>query len=904
DIQGGRLGNEKSKTHLVGNYVYIDADSAKLNSNVINVTAIEDGYIQRQMINFAKDDYEFKVDEIVKAVDYQYHEGKSNFKKALTIGNMGNEKDNAIEWWHFAKGWNEDLGDIRNIDEFRLVGNIDFSGNQGKGVEGKDWQNYANYWVDLNGDGVKQDNEFTSMIVGNGGKFAKTFDGQGYTLKNINIDIDELNYNKILNVGIFGDITDGASFKNINVDYMGGGIKYDSSVSNNVYIGGFIGRTWLSSDVCNITLKNISKIDINGKGGHYIGGFAGAFGGKISNVYVENINSIKSTLSSGNENFTGGFTGILYEGVYTDIIVKNITNISQYNKFSNYVMAETSIGGFAALAYEGVLDNIFVNVGDIYMDQYPDRGYIGGFIGQQLISSDSSNIFNIKLEIGSIQSDKARIGGQGGFIGTITALDDYNGLPIYFKNIAIEINKGIFNPYSFGAFIGEINPDPRFGKNGKISIDFSNINIYFNETPNSQLTGKFFEKLNDRAEYTFNNIHIYHHENDLTNATNDQAYWNDFNKNGYVSDKINIHTYNNSTQNGAYEEFLSRANTIEKPTPPTNPDNPNDSDVVLGSDDLYEDVLEKIITSIKNSYIININDKEKLKQILQAYKAYKDINNDNKEEKAKFLSLFLYSMLEDTNVIDKEEFMQSIDFLLAYKDNGILNENNEHRFDDISALKDIRKIINEQLDKLENDKGLEHFMSELETLVKNANEQKKEYDKFIKDQDYFNKLNSWMKDYESIVNDLENKDMSIQEQMEKIAKLEQLKKDILDLYQQTNEKYELANNAIGKFNTLKDKANKQDNFKLLGGFIISGTLPNPNNSLVDIDKINIKDPIDKPDIPDKPIDPIEPPIDNKPDFSLSFEQSSTFNSIGDEAIDDEEEQEEIEEASLNQKNKA
>ncbi|WP_158005120.1 hypothetical protein, partial [Campylobacter ornithocola] len=64
------------------------------------------------------------------------------------------------------------------------------------------------------------------------------------------------------------------------------------------------------------------------------------------------------------------------------------------------------------------------------------------------------------------------------------------------------------------------------------------------------------------------------------------AYWNDFNKNGYVSDKINIHTYNDSTQESIYKDFLSKANTIEKPTPPTNPDNPNDSDVILGSDDV------------------------------------------------------------------------------------------------------------------------------------------------------------------------------------------------------------------------------------------------------------------------------------------------------------------------------
>ncbi|OCX43597.1 hypothetical protein A7X81_01170 [Campylobacter ornithocola] len=244
DIQGGRLGNEKSTTHLVGKNVYIDADSTNLNST-INVTATEGGYIQRQMINFANDGYRFGNNVNIQTTNYTdssgtTHIGSSNFKKALTIGNMGDEKKNAIEWWHFAKGWNEDLGDIRNIDEFRLVGNIDFSGNQGKGVEGKDWQNYANFWVDLNGDGVKQDNEFTNMIVGYGNSrrannnnepwvsfysaFTKTFDGQGYTLKNINIDIPELpNIPKgpAAAIGIFGSAI-GSTFKNINIDYLKG----------------------------------------------------------------------------------------------------------------------------------------------------------------------------------------------------------------------------------------------------------------------------------------------------------------------------------------------------------------------------------------------------------------------------------------------------------------------------------------------------------------------------------------------------------------------------------------------------------------------------------------------------------------------------------------------------------
>ncbi|HHP0357169.1 TPA: hypothetical protein ACRZSW_001736, partial [Campylobacter lari subsp. concheus] len=45
------------------------------------------------------------------------------------------------------------------------------------------------------------------------------------------------------------------------------------------------------------------------------------------------------------------------------------------------------------------------------------------------------------------------------------------------------------------------------------------------------------------------------------------------------------------------------------------------------------------------------------------------------------------------------------------------------------------------------------------------------------------------------------------------------------------------------------------------------------------------------------------PIDNKPDDSLVFEQSSTFNSIGNKTINEEEEEEEIDETSLLQKGK-
>ncbi|HEC1781950.1 TPA: filamentous hemagglutinin N-terminal domain-containing protein, partial [Campylobacter lari] len=77
-----------------------------------------------------------------------------------------------LDWWHFAKGWNEKEAFRNTASEYRLTNDIDFKASGG--------QNYANYWIDLNGDGKRQDNEFTNMVVGYNNSFANTFDGQGF----------------------------------------------------------------------------------------------------------------------------------------------------------------------------------------------------------------------------------------------------------------------------------------------------------------------------------------------------------------------------------------------------------------------------------------------------------------------------------------------------------------------------------------------------------------------------------------------------------------------------------------------------------------------------------------------------------------------------------------------------
>ncbi|HEC1764751.1 TPA: YlbF family regulator, partial [Campylobacter lari] len=493
-------GNTANKVHLVGNEVYIDKDMAqfKTTSGKVDVTA-NAIYTQRQMIKFANDNYDFGDNVKVNVVNYKdssgtTHTGSSNFKKALTIGNMGNEKDNAIEWWHFAKGWNEGLGNIREIDEFRLVDDIDFSGNQGKGVEGKDWQNYANYCI--------APGQCTSMIVGyegdsSGSKiegaFNKIFDGQNYTLKNINIDF-EINHGDMYDdVGIFG-AAENATFKNIHVDYMGGGIK--ANIKNQGYgrVGGFVGFN-LGGTIDNIILENISSIEHFYTGiGQYnwiaTGGFAGElYGGEISKITVKNIGSIKASSSSSYISATGGFAGyIRLHRSINDIIVENIKSIS----YNGSVKATSGVGGFVG----GISDGAFITnivLDKIYnISNHVDSGesYVGGFYGA---GGGHPGIFkNIYIYFDpktTITSSSKNIGIFFGHSKDYTSYVDLDNINIYYKNKTLSdanIDSWLYDKINFYVYNDEIKAYQDFlnkssyiqgyYKDGEINLEQDDLN--------------------------------------------------------------------------------------------------------------------------------------------------------------------------------------------------------------------------------------------------------------------------------------------------------------------------------------------------------------------------------------------------------------------------------------------
>ncbi|WP_257941622.1 hemagglutinin domain-containing protein [Campylobacter lari] len=833
DVQGGKIGNANSTTHLVGKNVYIDVD-AKLNST-INVTTTDGGYIQRQMINFANDRYIFGNNANINVINYtdsngKTHKGSSNFKKALTIGNMGNEKDNAIEWWHFAKGWNEGLGVTREIDEFRLVGDIDFSGNQGKGVESKDWQNYANYCIDGLG--------CASMIVGFDREkvFTKTFDGQGFTLKNINIFAKDLDDNKPMYVGIFG-YTNKAHIENVIVDYNNGGIFSD----NTLIIGGIVG-IGIDGVFKDVSLKNINTIVSENQsiGNISIGGFAGILSGDINvyNIQISNINSIDGIVKDQNDGASiGGFAGRILSGKYNTIRIDNVKSISIYDPSYRYNLYA---GGFVGYIHTGIssekniiLENIILSkIESILVNGNWYSSSAGGFLGYGHFAKGFYSFKNIALDDIGLITAKSNIM-SGGFAGGFAGYLDF------------------FNSAN--------------------DATFENIFIYF--TQNSKLEGRdrdLFSKSNGNLK--INNTYAYYYKNGQFETVNN-------------SNKINQKSYTSS--NSLKQDFELKIKDIKTPNFIK-----NHSDVSLEEDDLIsEALLNQIIADLKDKfYAVDINT---LNDLL---KAYSKIDKNNPASKAEFLANYLLSKdkYSDKERLDiAHSMIQSLDFLLTYQDNGL-----DKAGDD--------KFANQEAIQAKND-----ILAEVSTASKQANANKDKVNDFIpylnnevnkinsanndfKEKNYYKQLNDLALAYNKYI-ELINKGLA--------SKDDQAFKDISNklfaLIAQVGKETEAIEKLIKDFEGLKIQVSENSN----GHFVFKGELSAikiPYPILASIKDDNNSGGIE---IPDKPIDPVEPPIDNKPDDSLAFEQSSTFNSIGNETLNEEEEQEEIDETSLLQKSK-
>ncbi|WP_104745776.1 filamentous hemagglutinin N-terminal domain-containing protein [Helicobacter pullorum] len=583
DIRGGKIENTKGGTnkddsiYFVGENIYIDADAVNLSSNNnIYATAFKEGYIQRQMRNFQKDGFTFgNFNQLITDESYAYNDngntndksGQSNFKKVITLGN-GNADEALSEWYWFANGWNNNDRDTRSVDEFRLVGDIDFS----KQIGGKDRTiidfadstqnktytgNYAAPTNNGNGNLVNADYSDAMIVGGYKQKdwmdekdfFTANFDGGGNTLSNVDIDYHDDSFTS--QIGVFGNIIEDSSkaqitIKNLIID----GINIDSTVDNSGHIGGFAGYI-NGGNFSNIILKNIGSISgIGSEGASFdIGGFAGWIdGGTFSNIILSNIESIKAVGGIPESSpilMVGGFVGQVHDASFSDIVLENFGTISSIIDNERSDGATWSfVGGFAGRNFDkNSFSNIVLNnIGAIRSKfSSDDVGevigvYSGGFIGS--IESGGGIFSNIILNnIGDITSEidannkTTYVGAEsfaGGFVGYrelyhssvgINTVASFSNIYLYFNpnaTILAEITDRGKGVEGFGKFYGSLK--------GKTTFD--NINLYYNDNPSPSLANPIKDA--DSSNSTYYNQTI----NPTTPETN----------------KINLYTYSDSTQ--------------------------------------------------------------------------------------------------------------------------------------------------------------------------------------------------------------------------------------------------------------------------------------------------------------------------------------------------------------------
>ena len=204
-----------------------------------------------------------------------------------------------------------------------LLNNLDFNNTS-------DYENASRLdYEDYNGDGtrdtlineLKKDSGFIPIGYGKGSgdyHFEGNFDGQDYTIKNLYVKNEELEYN----AGLFGAIN-GASIKNLTLEGTVTASQYGG-------IGGIVGGAQ-NSKIDNCTNKANVSVTV----GRY------QAGGIVSSASASTITNCKNYGEISEGNHTAGIVGIIGNSDNGEVQIKGCHN---YGKISN-TSGTTAIGG-------------------------------------------------------------------------------------------------------------------------------------------------------------------------------------------------------------------------------------------------------------------------------------------------------------------------------------------------------------------------------------------------------------------------------------------------------------------------------------------------------------------------------------------------------------------------------
>ena len=288
--------------------------------------------------------------------------------------------------------------------------------------------------IDLNGE------DFTPLGNAESGTFSGIFDGNGFTISNLNVFSGKFaglfgcNEGTIKNVklsgiyvygtryigGVVGQNTTLGSVFNCSVS--SGDIEADDGI-NEIYAGGIIGY---NEGFVEGTFSNNANLKINNESSSAV---AGGIIGKNNSVYSVNITDSTNTgniSASGSKNtYCGGLVGINTSAVE----ITNSTNTG--NVSYSYTTSYSYSGGFVGYNDNGAITiTNSTNTGNVsysYSYSRRSRSYSGGFVGYN--DNGAITITN-GTNTGNVSSSSSSASYSGGFVGsnegTLTITDCTN----------------------------------------------------------------------------------------------------------------------------------------------------------------------------------------------------------------------------------------------------------------------------------------------------------------------------------------------------------------------------------------------------------------------------------------------------------------------------------------------
>ena len=239
-------------------------------------------------------------------------------------------KKNPITFNLVGEGTKENPYLIRNMKEWKMVA----------GMPKKQNKNNENAYYKIANDIDLSSGQFYMIGSANDNYFTGKVDGNLSKLYNLNMDIAPAD-----NVGIFGYVTDTASFVGLNLENI--------TVKGKDYVGGLIGyATESATKVNEVVAKNVNVSGTN----RYVGGIIGYLG-TASNVII------KSGTISG-DYYASPIIG--YNGVVSNSIVENATVTGtyadpiSYSYNSSYYSNKVTLNG--EVQTDGLSENAISNI--------------------------------------------------------------------------------------------------------------------------------------------------------------------------------------------------------------------------------------------------------------------------------------------------------------------------------------------------------------------------------------------------------------------------------------------------------------------------------------------------------------------------------------------------------------